>query len=896
MDIRNVLNGYFEKTPVPKELDPHNASRFVVPNVTEKREAEIEPLTEEQPQEQQKIQTPEPIRNKGQIAEPTQQKRQSAEQTQQVQFSPVAKAPAPEYSPQTADYEVREENEQVEINASAFIKIVRHHRLTGMEFLSILGNSKISNKAYQEIKSNPGLTVKRLIELLEESPLTPSDYERLIIAVQRMSELKAEAKAKIKSEPARTSVRSEASAEHTAAAAPKQKPPEINAETVKITKDAPTHTDVFSPNEKKSSGYTPSAAKYYYDPDEGEDEDKNDGGGNDSEYKENNVSDEARMEQLNAVKSKIQINFDDDNFDDDEDDDYDDYDGEGGRKRGSNNGKIAVSAIGAVILIGLSFGLRYSATGSWLPSEGVISEEKVLDEGAIFDNLNALPAASPVFTSNTAYSAGGIREESVFKSSVCGNRRLLYSENNKLYIYEQIGGQIAKLETRDYKDRTFIGIIDAGDKLAAVSTGTAEPYSYTYTVPAASEDEEPVSAVGIVQRKETYVEITDASSPEKTAEENKLILSGTVAAAYIQDNRLILVTYDVIEAESAREDKAAFMPYISVNGSKIFCEAEKIFIPENPTHNGIAAVFSVDLSNAENCDIAASAGGRAPLVSKSENELFIGQNSTLIRYSLDGGVFENGHCEISGYISGFSGINSLDGEIRVTTLEQNPETEEYSASLTVLDGELNLIGEIKNIGKGEALSATCFYKRETYIVTENGTCFGIDGDNGVMSQSSVKITNENVYKYSDEIGVKITASDNGAVRTGLTVSTVKLDGNLTPLYSLEINSKTAAANALDEYLSSPAEEDVGTLGGSGENGFLVIPIKYFDGVCQVERFVICSVGTDGILSVNGSVTEYDRRSERLFAQVDGDVVIAVTKGKIITAKAQDGSVQGYFLT
>lgn len=164
-----------------------------------------------------------------------------------------------------------------------------------------------------------------------------------------------------------------------------------------------------------------------------------------------------------------------------------------------------------------------------------------------------------------------------------------------------------------------------------------------------------------------------------------------------------------------------------------------------------------------------------------------------------------------------------------------------------------------------------------------------------MSQSSVKITNESVYKYSDDIGIKISASDDGSKRTGLVVSTVRLDGNLTPLYSLEISSKTVAANALDEYLFSPAEEDISTLGGSGENGFMVIPVEYFDGVCQVERFVICSVGENGILSVNGAITEYDRRSEKIFALVEGDVVIAVTKGKIITAKAQDGSVQAYYM-
>ena len=42
MDIRNILNRYFDKTPVPDELDPRNVSKFVVPNLAEKKETQTE--------------------------------------------------------------------------------------------------------------------------------------------------------------------------------------------------------------------------------------------------------------------------------------------------------------------------------------------------------------------------------------------------------------------------------------------------------------------------------------------------------------------------------------------------------------------------------------------------------------------------------------------------------------------------------------------------------------------------------------------------------------------------------------------------------------------------------------------------------------------------------------
>lgn len=893
MDIRNALNGYFEKTKVPAELAPQNVSRFVVPKVTEKKEA----------------------RTAEQLAEDI---ARNAAVSDSPRPKPVSQ-PTPAYEEPSAEKAESGEGENdTVIGASAFIKIVRYHKLTGSEFLKVLGNSKISNKAYQEIENNPGLTVKRLIELLEESPLTSADYEKLIIAVQRMAELKAEAKAKIKAEPART--------ERTAADSdgitkvPESTRPAAGAH---LKTENGSQSDI--PVSKPKSGVTP---KVYSDKDsdgydEDEDEDdydeentgkkkakklflfgkrKNDDtdddfDGDDEDEDDDDDGDDGeygskRKNEHTFQKSKTVIDFgdskddkDDEDDEDDEDDDDSNYDSFGRKKKGSNKGKIAAAAVGAVLLVGISFGLRYYFTGSLLPYDNSQTAEKTTDEAGIFDMLAELPSPAPAFVQNTVYSAGGIRAESVLKESVCGNKRLLYISDNKLYIYEQIGGQITQLAVKDYGDKALLGLIDAGDNIAVISTGVSEPYSYSYSVP--SESGADTVVTGTVERKETYVEILSSSAPEKSSDMNTLKLSGTLAAAYLHEGRVIAATYEGIEKNGAKEDFATFMPYLSNAQGRQLCAADKVFVSSDPTNGGFLTIYS--LSTDGGYDMAAAAGGSAQLISKNGSELFIGQGNTVIRYDLNEGVEENGSCGLSGKISAFSGISAQDGEIRVTSFENS------ACSLTVLDNELSVQSEIKNIGSGEALAGTCFNGRDTYIITENGTCYGIDGENTAMSQSPVKITNENVYRYSDSIGIKITASDDGSKRTGLTVSTVRLDGSLSTLYSFEISSKTVAVNAMDEYLSSPAEENISLIGGSEENGVAVIPVVYFDGVCEVELFVICTVNEEGVLSISGKVIEYDRQSEKIFAAVDGDTVIAVTKGKIITASSQGGAVQGYFI-
>lgn len=950
MDIRKSILEYFEKTEIPAELEPQNVKNFVVPLVSDKRAV----ATQEQDN------APKP-----------------AEKAAEKKPAPVPVKPADVTAPvphpvQPAKAEAAAKSEQAEeaasekngISASDFIKVVRYHRLTGKEFLSLLGNSKISNDAYQEIGENSGLTVKRLIEILEDSPLTSSDYERLIIAVQRMAELKAEAREKIKSEPARTEIAEapkskpaeEKSGEKTilkAAAAAPVTPvrhgitPDVSDLTNEIDIDADledfdyvenkkikrapfgkrrrseeseeesSEADEVDENDeddivedKKSRKMTRAdkrkmkkaaaeAEEYGADEEEdaadGEDDDeedyksifngksrkkkrKYDADDEDTELSGNEAPKIDKTPEI--VGKKLTVDYDDDEEDDDAD-----YDSFGRIKTGSNKGKLVAAALGAVVLIGVSFGIRYYYTGSLLPSVSGETVEKELSEEDLFDLLNGLPDPLPAFSSSSEYTVGGVEENALLQDKISSSKRMLYTSGDRILIFEQIGGQIKQLQAKTLgEDRQLLGMMQLDDKTAFVTVEEAEPYAFSYTTLA--EEETEVSVSSTVTRKETSIEISDAEAPEKAAG-TIYKLSGTLAGIFRQEQRLIAVTWENIPEGAAKEDIASFMPYIVDNGVKRYCAADKVFIEKKPSTSGFVTIFSIELDG--ETDMAAAAGGSSQLIEKQEDTLFIGQGSRLIRYDLSHGVKENGCCEISGSFGKFSAVNVNNGIIRATALEEG------SACLTVMDGDFTVISEVKNLGNGEMPVDTCFYKDQTFVVTESGMCYGIDGENNVMSESSVKITDEKLYHYSDEIGIRIAPTDDGNKRTGITVSTVKTDGAMTTLHSFDISSKTVAENALDEYLTTPAEKSLTALGGTAEDGYLTIPVIYFDGISEVERFIILSVTEEGALSYHGSVVEYDRQSENIFAQMDGDTVIAVTKGKMITAKAQDGSVMGYYL-
>ena len=75
------------------------------------------------------------------------------------------------------------------LNAETFIAVVSAEKMKGSEFLRLIGNTRISNSVYREIEQNPRLTKKRLIALLEESPLNETDYYKLLTAVKHRREL-----------------------------------------------------------------------------------------------------------------------------------------------------------------------------------------------------------------------------------------------------------------------------------------------------------------------------------------------------------------------------------------------------------------------------------------------------------------------------------------------------------------------------------------------------------------------------------------------------------------------------------------------------------------------------------------------------------------------------------
>ena len=909
MDLKSALNGYFEETPFPWELFPDKIAAGLQPRTQPKKAVDTDGELSEDTTSTMDLSVTVAVPRKP-VTAPLPKPRpepvlRPEPDSLPVQRPVIAPKPEPEPAPKQPAEPV--------INASALIKVVRYHHLTGSEFLSLLGNSKISNKAYQEIENNPDLTVKRLIEILEESPLTTADYEKLIIAVQRAANLKEEAKAKLGAAapaptpkpapppapapaPAPKSADAPAPAPRPVSApspasipapmyvptpAPKLSPAPAPTPDTKDGELAPKPAEPQEPEEKKGS-LQKKPSRYpiprLFDEDEEDDDDEDDD------------EDEVKNNGYDRRKRRGSTDDDNDNDDDDDDDDDDDID----VKPKSNKSKIIISAVAAVFLIVLSFGLRWFLTGSLLPSSKVEAQELELDVAGIFEVLSRLPSpTSPAFAENRSYTAGGRAEESPLVSTLTTDSRLLYITDNTLYIFEKIGGQLEQLDVREYDEgMRLLGLLKLDSGVAVVSAFEGSLYEFTYKIPPETEEDVETTVSSAVQRPETVIELLDGARPENRSAINLFGFSGSLAQIWAEGDLILAVTSESILDGAAAQEPHSFMPYVytpfvAVSDNRMLCSAENVFVPENAQYSGFVTIFSLDAAIGAYSS-AAVAGGSGQLVSRSGNDIFIGQNKLLVRYNVRGDVTENGFCALPGAVGEFSAARVYGEEIRVTYLDDG------AAALVVLDSELNALSEVLNLGNGEAPKATCFNGNETYLITESGTLYGIDGENEPMTSSTAKVTDADIFRWSDTVGIRIDPLGDTDKRTGLMVAAVALDGTLTELSTFEISSKTVAEQALDEYLSSPAETDISVLGASPADGILVIPVVYFDGVSEVERFVICTLTEQGSLSYAGSVCDYDRHSSRIFALAENGNIIAVTGDRLITAKSADAGIIGYF--
>ncbi len=757
-----------------------------------------------------------------------------------------------------------EKEEHISLDAKMFIKVIKAEKISGKEFLELIGNSRISNEAYAEIEQNPQLTFNRLVEILEQSPLDETDYEKLLLAVKKRADAKKaafkqleEAERKTAEDAEKTRLEKEKALAAALAEREKQQAAESETTDDGFVMDKTIHVNIT-------------------------DEDK-------QEFSLTQALKEQSTEPENE-REKLEYETDDGTDDDDEDDEYDEdehykrgdeFDDDDVYYEGKNRPQIIVCFVLAAILAALSFGLRYYYTGSFLLTDREAADvpEEITDESGVYNVLSALAEQPYIAEKNDENYYIGFKAESssVLADTARLNGYVYLTWNDQLYMVKTISGKINYERTAPLPDG-FIGMFTIGEKVAVISAeeNVTEAVEYWTEVTDEAGNVSSKSNTAEITRSRTTIDFYNGKTLKKDCSYSQ---DGELCSVFADENGIKIITSYSL-GDVIREAAETFMPVYYVNGEKQNISAADIVVPAAPQYKAYALMGEIDAEL--NADCTAVLGGSDITADRTGSETYLllsGDKTNILRFTEENGKnVLNAQAAVDGRITASNPLDSRNGIIRIVT------SAESGAEINLLNQEMEAVSCIKEIAAGKTCKGAAFDDRTVYVIAgdENGEqIYGFD-TGSMDSPSPLETITAPIYSEklaafgSDAVSVAAVPDESGS-RTGLKLTMYSTDGSLAEKYSTVIS-----VGEWSKYLSSDAETDLSCLVTDYDSRRIILPIRYFDGISEIEKFLIYNCSDADGFTNTGEVVLYDVNSARHDAVIIDGVLYTIWSDRIIS--------------
>ncbi|MCL2109205.1 MAG: beta-propeller domain-containing protein [Oscillospiraceae bacterium] len=762
------------------------------------------------------------------------------------------------------------------MNADTFLSEIKKLNFSGKEFLEILGNSKISNDVYNEIKESAGLTYGRLVELLENSLLTSEDFVRLLSDAEAMARFRErqnreqnegrlaqalEESRKRLEERERTLRAAQLLAEAKKKAREEQLIKEVR-ETGELAKvDEIVHIEHKHENTAEIEPYEVKTDIAREDADEYE------------ELDEIDEDDEAP----NAVTAA------------------------------DNKGKLIICSILAVGLICASFTLRYFQTGSlWLERE----VPEILAEPETYEELSrrlqtAGDAESPSITAGD-YHFGDIAEQELPRTLLHNDRYIFNIIENKLHVLEVKGGEMSETAALEYEGETLREMYLSGGRVFVIAEseygGEYFHVPIIYEQDSQDPDEllpppEPVS--GEFTQKLITVRVYDALGFSETPL-LELAVDGEYNAVLFQGGRVILAATYTPHEPLAESDLGAFVPSYSVNGGeKRFIGINNIYAPPAPLMNTAMTVLSV--ISGEEAEIFAVVGGNAEVIAGA-NSLFVVQNtekdSRLVKLDMRTKPL---YYDINGVILPSAVDENESGNvIRVGSFSQSSNN-----SLFIFNNRLELISRVINIGGDEKMQAESVLfdtERVYFIASDKLFSFNTTEPDDIIPAGgeTPRVRTDDFYRISDnerlEVVVETDSADN---RAGIRLNVHKdaraaTGGSTTEIAATYlITAESTVPGNWNPFLFTDAEtsrEAVFIQADETGRCVILIPVRYSNSISNIERLIVFDYNEYAGLVRRNDIVYYDINADRRRAVLIDGFIYSFWDTMAVSARDSDVTV------
>lgn len=303
---------------------------------------------------------------------------------------------------------------------------------------------------------------------------------------------------------------------------------------------------------------------------------------------------------------------------------------------------------------------------------------------------------------------------------------IFYVTGGKLYIVKAEELKIiTKLEFEEEKEKIYPSeIYIRGDKLIVLGNSN----SYNNEQVSAKQRDITYESVQLSTRRMAKAIVYDISNKQQPKITREVELDGYyVNSRMIGDNLYFISTKNVYIYDEIKDDEILPILRDSAKEETTKIECTDIAYFKGTQSNSYMLVAGFNINNNEQASIETFFGANETVYSSQEN-LYIAQTtygdkfdysnskSTIYKFILNGSQIKL-KCkgEVEGDLNNQFSMDEYDGKLRIATT--NGYDDDSTNQLYILDENLQTIGKIENMAKGEKIYSVRFIGKVGYVVT-----------------------------------------------------------------------------------------------------------------------------------------------------------------------------------
>lgn len=386
----------------------------------------------------------------------------------------------------------------------------------------------------------------------------------------------------------------------------------------------------------------------------------------------------------------------------------------------------------------------------------------------------------------------------------------------------------------------------------------------------------------------TVIRTYDESGMLSGKATDEYILSGKLVDLYTNSNKVCAVTKDSFDIDKAESEKPeTFVPAYTHKGTTQTVEFENMLVPSYvcglnyytatmiaPAGDNEVMTKSVIVGDIGGCS-ANSDGMYATDTSRINNKYY-----TQIAYVMFDDLMSSMITGVSDVAINPSLVIAMDDNFAAFG-EIYSGAERHNVIITTSKtlGNINFCEGIADGQRIASISGT----GKTVTVTSYGDDpmqYSVNADNGEQAENT---ENTNSVKLSDNVTAQVTVkADKDGNRQGILLA---VGGDKKAEVTITAESNTSGD--WNSYLTSPVCDDISQLAYYEKDGKITIgiPVMYFDGISQVSVCKFYSYA-DGKLSELGNITLYDEKYTTLYCNITGGdkpYILTMWDNRVITA-------------